>query len=145
MRRLMTLADDARKSVADGELRIGELSERLEGSLPGATKTIEELEASLAEATRRRDEAAHKLPSRLYRRYASVASRGKTPVAKTHDGTCLGCFVQLPPMLFHQMLSRTEFGECPFCHRIIYYAPKPEKGEAPEPEAPDQTTNEASS
>jgi hypothetical protein len=45
--------------------------------------------------------------------------------------------VQLPPMMFHRMLSRVEFEECPNCHRIINYEPPPSADEA-EPRAEDQ-------
>jgi predicted nucleic acid-binding Zn-ribbon protein len=128
VKKLVGLADMARESIHAGESRIGELNTRLEGSLEGKTKSIAELETQLVEAQERRNVVGAKLPSRVFRRYESINRRGRVPVAKSHDGTCLGCFVKLPPMLFHQMLSRTEFGECPNCHRLIYYAPKPEPG-----------------
>ena len=41
-------------------------------------------------------------------------------MAYTHDGVCLGCHIELPPMMFHQMLSQERFEECPNCHRIVY-------------------------
>ena len=69
------------------------------------------------------------MPRLVFRRYERLLSRGRSPVAKTTDGTCLGCFVKLPPMLFHQMLSRRQFEECPNCHRIIYYVPPPTEEE----------------
>jgi predicted nucleic acid-binding Zn-ribbon protein len=129
VRKLVGLADEARLSVQASEQRIVELNSRLEGSLEGATKSIASLEGSLADARGRRDKVVAKLPNRLYRRYESILSRGRVPVAKTYDGTCRGCYVQLPPMLFHQLLSRTEFGECPNCHRILYYV-SPEQAAA---------------
>jgi predicted nucleic acid-binding Zn-ribbon protein len=130
VRKLVGLTDEARGSIQDSQRRKGELSGRLEGSLEGSTKTIADLEQQLAVKQTAREEVIRKLPRRLYLRYQSILGRGRTPVAKSHDGTCLGCFVQLPPMLFHQMLSRTEFGECPNCHRIIYYEPKGAAAEA---------------
>jgi hypothetical protein len=148
VRKLVGLTDEARISIEGSQLRKGELEERLEGSLEGATKSIAELEAQLEAQREQRAEVVRQLPRRLYRRYESIHQRGRTPVAKSHDGTCLGCFVQLPPMLFHQMLSRTEFSECPNCHRIIYYEPPrspDDEAAADEDNATGRASSEASS
>lgn len=132
IRKLGELSDQARQSISDSETRVSELSNQLEGSLEGTTQSIDELKGRLEGLAVERKEVAAKLPSLVFRRYERLATRGKNPVAKTHDGTCLGCFVKLPPMMFHTMLGRTQFEECPNCHRIIYYEPpkaaEPEDG-----------------
>jgi len=143
IKKLVGFAEAARTSIQEGEERKAELDARLEGSLEGKTKSIAVLEEKLEATQRSRKEAADKLPGLVIRRYESMHQRGKVPIAKTHDGTCLGCYVQLPPMMFHKMLSRLEFEECPNCHRIIYYAPPPpEEPPAAEEEA-DQPSSEA--
>jgi predicted nucleic acid-binding Zn-ribbon protein len=125
VKKIVTLVEEARAGMQLCEDRKKELEERLEGSIEGSTKIIDDLQASIDGQQSGREALVKKLPSLLYRRYSAMLKRGKQPIAKSHDGTCLGCFVQLQPMLFHRMLSRTEFTECPFCHRILYYAPKP--------------------
>jgi predicted nucleic acid-binding Zn-ribbon protein len=148
VRKLVGLTDEARGSIQESQRRKGELDQRLEGSLEGSTKTIADLEGQLNEKAKEREDVVRKLPRRLYLRYQSILGRGRVPVAKSHDGTCLGCFVQLPPMLFHQMLSRTEFAECPNCHRILYYEPKPsnaDESDADGEAAAEQASREASS
>lgn len=148
IKKLVGLAELARTSIQEGEERKGELDARLEGSLEGKTKSIAALEEQLDGASQARKAAAEKLPGLVLRRYESMHARGKVPIAKTHDGTCLGCYVGLPPMMFHKMLSRLEFEECPNCHRIIYYTPPPPPDESPaadeEAEA-DQPSGEAPS
>jgi uncharacterized protein len=140
LRKLAELSDQARNSITSSEARVGELSSQLEGSLEGTTQSMDELKARLEELGVERKEVAAKLTSLVFRRYERLATRGKNPVAKTHDGTCLGCFVKLPPMMFHTMLGRTQFEECPNCHRIIYYEPpRTEEGEEPAPDAPSAT------
>ncbi len=129
IKKLVVLTEAARTSIQEAEERKGELDTRLEGSLEGKTKIIADLEESLNTNHQAREEAAGKLPRLVLRRYESMHQRGKVPIAKTHDGTCLGCYVQLPPMMFHNMLSRIEFEECPNCHRIIYYEPPPSPDE----------------
>ncbi len=129
IKKLVELSEQARGSLRQSEERKAELSGRLAGSVEGSTKTMEELEQKRAAVAASRAEIAKELPSLVFRRYERVLSRGRVPIAKTSDGTCQGCFVQLPPMMFHQMLSRLAFEECPNCHRIIYYAPPPTEEE----------------
>lgn len=126
IKKLGELTEQARENLAQAEARKSELESRLAGSIEGTTKTITDLEDQLNALREQRQEAKKKLPSLLMRRYERLLERRGSAVAKTHDGTCLGCNVQLPPMLYTQMLQQTRFEECPMCHRIIYYTPKPE-------------------
>ncbi|HHH31023.1 MAG TPA: hypothetical protein ENK57_22130 [Polyangiaceae bacterium] len=129
IKKLGELSEQARISIQEAETRKAELDERLSGSLAGTTDKITSLEAELAKKRQARDALGKDMPSMVFRRYERLLSRGRSPVAKTTDGTCLGCFVKLPPMLFHEMLSRRKFEECPNCHRIIYYEPPPTEEE----------------
>jgi hypothetical protein len=125
IKKIGELSDLARESTRVAEARKSELTAILAGSLEGATKSITDLSARLEAVTAERAAITKGLPGLLARRYDRLLSRNKVPIAMTHDGTCLGCFVKLPPMMFHQMLSRISFEECPTCHRIIYYTPPP--------------------
>jgi predicted nucleic acid-binding Zn-ribbon protein len=129
VKKLGELSEQARTSIQEAETRKAELDERLSGSLAGTTDKITALETELSGKREARNALSKDMPSIVFRRYERLLSRGRSPVAKTTDGTCLGCFVKLPPMLFHQMLSRRQFEECPNCHRIIYYEPPPTEEE----------------
>jgi predicted nucleic acid-binding Zn-ribbon protein len=131
--KLSDLASQARQSIEQNEARQNKLREHLEGTLAGAQEGLLGLEARLGECREKRQHTTAKLPPRLLRRYEALLTRRAVPIAKTVDGTCLGCHIQLPPMMFHQMLSRTQFEECPSCHRIIYYEPPAD--ESPESDA----------
>ena len=142
VKKIVALVEQARVTIDANETRHAELTLRLEGALPGATETMASLEEHLTSANDRRGAASAKLQSLTRRRYQSMHERGKTPVAYTTDGTCQGCYVGLPPMLFHTMLSRIRFEECPFCRRIIYYRPPPSEAEAAD-DAADEATGDA--
>ncbi len=128
--KLVGLCDQARATIGDNEQKLAGLNQRLSDSEEGAMGRIAQLEKQIADLRSGRTAITGKLPSLMARRYEVMHARGKIPVAKTIDGTCLGCYVQLPPMLFHSLLSRTQFGECPNCHRILWYQPPPAEGEA---------------
>ena len=129
IKKLAELADQARGGMKESEARRSELASALEGTVEGSTKAIEDLEAKLAVEQEKRAAISKDLPSLVFRRYERMHQKGRVPIAKTHDGTCLGCFVKIPPMMFHHMLSRTKFEECGNCHRIIYYEPPPTEEE----------------
>ncbi|MBM4374606.1 MAG: hypothetical protein FJ095_05945 [Deltaproteobacteria bacterium] len=124
------LCEQARNSIDDNEKKLAELQGKLSGSEEGTMSELGRREAEINEKRSGRAAILQRLPSLTARRYESMHSRGKVPVAFTTDGTCRGCYVQLPPMLFHSLLSRTQFGECPFCHRILWYTPPPVAADA---------------
>lgn len=127
IKKVVTIADQARQSIEESHSRQHELESQLEGSLEGITKSVAELGEKLEERRRARTEILQKLPKPLARRYESLLTRRPNPVARTVDGVCQGCHIELPPMMYHEMLSQTRFEQCPNCHRIIYYAPPPEE------------------
>lgn len=131
--KLVALCDEARNTILNHETRIAELSTRLDTSSPDAKSRMATLEADIAEKQVGRRQIGVKVGGLTVRRYDSMHARGKIPVARTTEGTCLGCYVQLPPMLFHSLLSRTQLGECPNCHRILYYSPPVAAGTPDEP------------
>jgi predicted nucleic acid-binding Zn-ribbon protein len=153
-KKLQELTAHARESIVESEARKTELQATLDGSLEGTMSTIGDLEKELTAKLSEREAVMKELPNMVGRRYERLHQRGKVPIASTSpDGTCLGCFVKLPPMMFHTMLSRTKFDECPQCHRIIYYTPPAPEGatevtsedmDAP-PETDDAAAGEASS
>lgn len=130
IQKLSQLADAARGSIEQTEAKRVSLSEQLEGSAPGLTSGLADLDKERAERAAAREAAVTKLPVVIYRRYESIRSRRPYAIARTHDGTCNGCHIAVPPMMFQKMLRQEEFEQCPNCRRILYYVP------APAPDAP---------
>jgi predicted nucleic acid-binding Zn-ribbon protein len=126
IKKIIGLSEQARTGIQEGDQRRQELEAQLEGSLEGVTRTVADLEEKLGVLQGKRTEVLARLPKMVARRYESLRTRRPVPVAQTTTGVCLGCHIELPPMQFHEMLSRTRFDECPNCHRIIYYSPPPE-------------------
>src|SRR6185503_17739815 len=119
-------ADAARLAIDDAEGKRSALSADLEGSAKGITTSIGDLEAERRERGDARAKVVAKLPVTLYRRYESIRTRRPVAIAKTHDGTCLGCHLSVPPMMFQKMRRQEEFEQCPNCRRILYYVPASE-------------------
>ena len=137
-RKLETLLEKARASIQDTETKLTELGLELEGNAEGTTKALADREAEREALLAQRAEAQKALPPTLFRRYETIRQRRPKAIAQTTDGTCNGCHISLPPMLFQQMMRREQFEQCPQCRRILYFVPRGElssSGSSPEPEA----------
>ncbi|WP_044236898.1 zinc ribbon domain-containing protein [Chondromyces apiculatus] len=121
LERLTGAADGARTSISDADGKLTDVSRALEGTAPGATESLATLEAEKAVRLEERAKVASKLPSTLYRRYESIRTRRPVAIARVTNGTCQGCHMSIPPMMFQQMRHMDEFKQCPSCIRIIYY------------------------
>jgi hypothetical protein len=129
IQRVTGALDQARSSIDDTEGKLGKLTAELDGSSEGTTQAIATLEGERAVKAAAREEAVRKLPVVLYRRYQSVLTRRPMAIAKTTDGTCLGCHIAVPPMMFQKMRRQEEFEQCPNCRRILYYVPPEPTGD----------------
>jgi predicted nucleic acid-binding Zn-ribbon protein len=121
--RLTTAADQARSAIDDAESKRAAVAQELEGTTEGASQSIGALSKERDARRADRERVVTKLPVVLYRRYESIRTRRPVAIAKTHDGTCLGCHMSIPPMMFQKMRRLEEFEQCPNCRRILYYVP----------------------
>jgi len=128
--RLSRVADKARESIGQAETKKGELQAELTGTTEGAKQRVATREEDKIRLTAAREIAAKALPPVLYRRYESIRARRPRAIAQTPDGTCNGCHIAVPPMMFQKMLRLEEFEQCPNCRRILYYVPRQQPGEA---------------
>ncbi len=125
----------ARTSVADAVAKRAAVGEQLTALLAAASTGLPAERASLEE---QRGVVTTQLPADLVRRYEVARQRRPVAVARAVNGTCNGCYLSLPPMLFQTLRKQDEFGTCPQCRRILFYVP-PEVVVPPpgaEPEAP---------
>jgi predicted nucleic acid-binding Zn-ribbon protein len=133
LERLNSAADAAKGAIDDADKKRSALSSELSGSADGITSSMGELEAEKAARSADRARVVARLPMALYRRYESIRTRRPVAIAKTHDGTCLGCHLSVPPMMFQKMRRQEEFEQCPNCRRILYYVPLDPSGPSSAP------------
>jgi len=134
--KISALSDSARGAIEEGEGKRSTLVEALEGSVQGVTATLAGLTEEKKKRTEDRKRVVSKLPVIIFRRYESIRTRRPFAIAKTHDGTCQGCHIAIPPMMFQKMLRQEEFEQCPNCRRILYYTPAPVPAGASDPSRP---------
>jgi len=121
--KLAILSDAAKKTIDETEGQQKKIADELGGRESDISKklveAVQERDAKLVE---RGNLAAAVQPMTL-RRYEQIRKRKGNAIAKTIDGTCLSCHMQLPPMLFQKLMRGDAFEQCPSCARILYYEP----------------------
>jgi len=57
----------------------------------------------------------------LISRYELIFSRrGGTAVVEVNAGICQGCFMNIPPQLWNEIIRNEKLHLCPSCQRIVF-------------------------
>jgi hypothetical protein len=97
LERLNQAAEAAKSAIDETEKKRDAISSELSGSADGITTSMGQLEGEKAARSADRARVVARIPAVLYRRYESIRTRRPVAIAKTHDGTCLGCHLSVPP------------------------------------------------
>ena len=82
------------------------------------------IERAVAEASTVRQTIAAQLKGELIQRYELIFSRRRgMAVVTVSEGICQGCFMNIPPQLWNEIIKSEKLVLCPSCHRILYYKP----------------------
>lgn len=125
------LESEVLKDMTEIERRERELEEKrsaYEKRSKESTKERETLEKELKEAEsylekemKEREGLTAKISKEFLSRYERVYKvRGATAVVAVHHGICQGCYMNIPPQLYNQILKSEGFYACPNCHRILF-------------------------
>jgi hypothetical protein len=126
--RLTSAADGARAAITEAEAKHGELTRTIAGTEAGSSSELSSLEVEKKAKLAQREGVAKKVPVVLYRRYENIRTKRAVAIARLVEGTCRGCHLAIPPMMFQKLRQSGEIDQCPHCRRIIYYMPQVESG-----------------
>ena len=118
MERIEELKKDnqaSQKELAKREQEIGKEVGDLEKDIKAADTVIEKL---LTERRRLLVDVGNDLKERYN---VLIEKRGGLAVVNVKNGTCLGCFMNIPPQLFIEVMKNSRIITCPSCNRIFYY------------------------
>ncbi len=89
---------------------------------------ISGIEQSVGEAATRRKRIAAQVRGDLITRYELIfARRGGTAVVEVMGGICQGCYMNIPPQLWNEIIKSEKVNLCPSCQRILYHKPAMEQ------------------
>ncbi|HEX9142688.1 MAG TPA: C4-type zinc ribbon domain-containing protein [Candidatus Binatia bacterium] len=85
---------------------------------------ISGIERAVSEASLRRKRIAAQVTGDLITRYELIfARRGGTAVVEVAGGICQGCYMNIPPQLWNEIIKSEKVNLCPSCQRILYHKP----------------------
>ncbi len=85
---------------------------------------ISGIEQMVSEASSRRQGIASQVGRDLISRYELIfARRGGMAVVEVSGGICRGCYMNIPPQLWNEIIRSEKVNLCPSCQRILYYKP----------------------
>jgi len=85
---------------------------------------ISSIDQLVSEAATLRKTIASQITVELISRYELIfARRGGTAVVEVTGGICQGCYMNIPPQLWNEIIRNEKINLCPSCQRILYYKP----------------------
>jgi predicted nucleic acid-binding Zn-ribbon protein len=85
---------------------------------------LSEIDHAVDEASKRRQAIAGEIAVDLMSRYELIfARRNGNAVVEASGGICQGCYMNIPPQLWNEIIRSEKINLCPSCQRIVYYKP----------------------
>jgi len=85
---------------------------------------ISGIDQLVSEAYTLRKTIASQIAAELISRYELIfARRGGSAVVEVAGGICQGCYMNIPPQLWNEIIKSEKVNLCPSCQRILYYKP----------------------
>jgi predicted nucleic acid-binding Zn-ribbon protein len=125
--KLMEVTDRANSDIKGKEEELANLQAQWEKKQEELQAKISGIEEAVSEAATRRQTIAAQVARELISRYELIfARRGGTAVVEVAGGICQGCYMNIPPQLWNEIIKSEKVHLCPSCQRILYYKPSEE-------------------
>jgi predicted nucleic acid-binding Zn-ribbon protein len=125
--KLMEVTDRANSDIKGREEELANLQAQWEKKQEELQAKISGIEEAVSEAATRRQTIAAQVARELISRYELIfARRGGTAVVEVAGGICQGCYMNIPPQLWNEIIKSEKVHLCPSCQRILYYKPSEE-------------------
>jgi uncharacterized protein len=80
------------------------------------------IDQAVDKASIRRQRIAEEIDASLMSRYELIFSRrGGNAVVQVTGGICQGCYMNIPPQLWNEIIRSEKVNLCPSCQRILHY------------------------
>ncbi|MGV1097795.1 zinc ribbon domain-containing protein [Thiovibrio sp. JS02] len=88
-------------------------------------KQAEQLNAEKNKIMKTRESKAGSVTAALLKKYNILREkRNGLAVVEVTNGVCRGCFMNIPPQLFNDLMKEDKLISCPTCHRIMFHQPE---------------------
>jgi predicted nucleic acid-binding Zn-ribbon protein len=120
--RLMEQVESYSKIMAEQKAQIGEDEKELAEEIKQFEKKSAELNEKKAVLAKERDSMVKNFSANLLKKYDMLRERRNgRAVVGVINGVCQGCFMNIPPQQFNDLLRGDKMLFCPICQRILYH------------------------
>lgn len=112
---------DFRDAISRDQEKIAQLKMDTEQEGGATWDQVHQLEATIAEISKKREHLLPIVPPATLRRYDQIKGRRDgLAIVEAGNGSCGGCHVQLRPQHFNILLRMQSLEACPSCTRFLY-------------------------
>ncbi|HXG51482.1 MAG TPA: C4-type zinc ribbon domain-containing protein [candidate division Zixibacteria bacterium] len=120
--KLMEELETVKAGIKAKEEELAKLQEEWTRKRDELQAQISGIDQAVSEAATRRQTIASQLAGDLISRYELIFSRRNgTAVVEVAGGICQGCYMNIPPQLWNEIIKSEKVNLCPSCQRILYY------------------------
>jgi len=125
--KLMVETDRANSEIKGKAEELAKLQAEWDQEQEELRSQITGIDQAVLEAATRRQTIAAQVAGDLISRYELIFSRrGGTAVVEVTGGICQGCYMNVPPQLWNEIIRSEKVHLCPSCQRILHYKPAEE-------------------
>jgi predicted nucleic acid-binding Zn-ribbon protein len=126
--RIMQELDGIKAQIQAKEAEISTMQEQWQNQQKELEEQIHRIDTVVSQAIVRRQDIATQVTGDLISRYDLIFSRrGGTAVVEVAAGICQGCFMNIPPQLWNEIIRNEKLHLCPSCQRILFVKPVEEQ------------------
>ena len=119
--RIMQELDVIKAQIQAKEAEISTMQEQWQNQQKELDEQIHRIDTAVSQAIVRRQDIATQVTGDLISRYDLIFSRrGGTAVVEVAAGICQGCFMNIPPQLWNEIIRNEKLHLCPSCQRILF-------------------------
>ena len=125
--RIMQDIDVIKAQIQTKETEMATMQEEWRKKQKELEEQIRGIDEAVSLAATRRQSIASQVTGDLISRYELIFSRrGGTAVVEVSAGICQGCFMNIPPQLWNEIIRNEKLQLCPSCQRILFVKPAAE-------------------
>lgn len=125
--KLMEETDRANSEIKGKAEELAKLQTEWDQEQEELRSQITGIDQAVSEAATRRQTIAAQVAGDLISRYELIFSRrGGIAVVEVTGGICQGCYMNVPPQLWNEIIRSEKVHLCPSCQRILHYKPTEE-------------------
>jgi predicted nucleic acid-binding Zn-ribbon protein len=126
--RYAEIAEAMEQKINDLETEADESGIVLAAEKAEVDKLTKELEKKKAKIDKTRGAKVKKVSKSTYKRYEQLRERRNgIAIVGVTDGVCQGCYMNIPPQQFNEVLKGDQMHTCPTCQRMLYHLPASEE------------------